>query len=209
FAGVAAGNTGVRVGDIREETRFRGLRPYAGFDEVVSYLAVPVLASDGSPYGALMLGHPDPDRFDERAQAAVTALTAHLGAALENLRTVNRLAELEATQREVVHQLQDAVRPVTPDVEHADGLGAAQSPDLAATALIARYRPDDGTVELVGAGHPPALVVSAEGKTRFVTAPGIPVGWPGAGSDEVVSFTLERSEVLVLYTDGLVEATKD
>src|SRR5207237_48047 len=45
--------------------------------------------------------------------------------------------------------------------------------------------------------------------TRFVTAPGIPIGWPGAGSDGVVSFTLERLETLVLYTDGLVEATKD
>ena len=281
FAGMAAGHSGVRVDDIRDETRFRGLRPYAGFEEVVSYLAVPVLASDSSPYGALLLGHPERDRFDERAQNAVTALTAHLGAALENLRTVNRLAELEATQREVVHQLQEAVRPVIPDVEaaelgvyylpaepsaptggdlydwvvlpdgalhlvvvdvvgkgvaatkdamsvthalrllaldgcpmnrlvsRADVLVSAQSPDLAATAIIARYHPDDGTVELVGAGHPPALVVSAEGKTRFVTAPGIPIGWPGAGSDEVVSFTLERSEVLVLYTDGLVEATKD
>jgi serine phosphatase RsbU (regulator of sigma subunit)/anti-sigma regulatory factor (Ser/Thr protein kinase) len=281
FANVAAGNLGVRVGDIREAPRFRGLRPYAGFDEVVSYLAVPVLASDGNPYGALLLGHPEVDRFDERAQAAVTALTAHLGAALENLRTVNRLAELEATQREVVHQLQEAVRPVIPAVDAAElgvyylpaepsaptggdlydwvvlpdgalhlvvvdvvgkGVGAtkdamsvthalrllaldgcpmnrlvsradvlvsAQSPDLAATALIARYYPTDGTVELVGAGHPPALVVSPEGKTRFVTAPGIPIGWPGAGSDEVVSFILDRSEILVLYTDGLVEATKD
>ena len=281
FAGVAAGHQGVRADDIREVTRFRGLRPYAGYDEVVSYLAVPVLSSDGAAYGALVLGHPEPERFDERAQAAVTALTAHLGAALENLRTVNRLAELEATQREVVHQLQDAVRPVIPEVEAAElgvyylpadpsaptggdlydwvvlpdgalhlvvvdvvgkGVGAtkdamsvthalrllaldgcpmsrlvsradvlvsAQSPDLAATAIIARYRPDDGTVELVGAGHPPALVVSSEGKTRFVTAPGIPIGWPGAGSDEVVSFTLDRSDVLVLYTDGIVEATKD
>lgn len=281
FASVAAGNTGVRVSDIREGTRFRGLRPYAGFDEVVSYLAVPVVASDGNPYGALLLGHPAVDRFDERAHAAVTALTAHLGAALENLHAVNRLAELEATQREVVHQLQEAVRPVIPEVEAAElgvyylpadpsaptggdlydwvvlpdgalhlvvvdvvgkGVGAtkdamsvthalrllaldgcpmnrlvsradvlvsAQSPDLAATAIIARYRPDDGTVELAGAGHPPALVVSSEGKTRFVTAPGIPIGWPGAGSDEVVSFTLDRSEILVLYTDGLVEATKD
>ena len=281
FAGVAAGKAGVRVGDIREGTRFRGLRPYAGFDEVVSYLAVPVLSPGGSPYGALILGHPEVDRFDERAEAAVTALAAHLGAALENLRTVTRLAELEATQREVVHQLQEAVRPVIPAVEAAElgvyylpadpsaptggdlydwvvlpdgtlhlvvvdvvgkGVGAtkdamsvthalrllaldgcpmnrlvsradvlvsAQSPDLAATALIARYRPDEGRVELVGAGHPPALVVSSEGKTRFVTAPGIPIGWPGAGSDEVVSFTLDRSEVLVLYTDGLVEATKD
>ena len=281
FAGVAAGDTGVRVGDIREGPRFRGLRPYAGFDEVVSYLAIPILSPDGSPYGALLLGHPSADRFDERAQAAVTGLAAHLGAALENLRTVNRLAELEATQREVVHQLQEAVRPVIPEVEaaelgvyylpadpsaptggdlydwvvlpdgaqhlvvvdvvgkgvaatkdamsvtnalrllaldgcpmnrlasRADGLVSAQSPDLAATALIARYHPEDGTVELVGAGHPPAIVVSSEGKTRFVTAPGIPIGWPGAGSDEVVSFTLERSEILVLYTDGLIEATKD
>jgi serine phosphatase RsbU (regulator of sigma subunit)/anti-sigma regulatory factor (Ser/Thr protein kinase) len=281
FAGVAAGNSGVRVGDIREGTRFRGLRPYAGFDEVVSYLAVPVLASDSSPWGALLLGHPGADRFDERAHAAVTALVAHLGAALENLRAVNRLAELEATQREVVHQLQEAVRPVIPDAEtaelgvyylpadpsaptggdlydwvvlpdgslhlavvdvvgkgvaatkdamsvtnalrllaldgcpmnrlvsRADVLVSAQSPDLAATAQIARYHPEDGAVELVGAGHPPALVVSAEGKTRFITAPGIPIGWPGAGSDEVVSFTLDRSDILVLYTDGLVEATKD
>src|SRR5205085_250958 len=44
---------------------------------------------------------------------------------------------------------------------------------------------------------------------RYVDAPGIPIGWPGAGSADVVSFTLERSETLVLYTDGLVEATKD
>jgi len=120
FASVAAGTTGVRVGHIREGPRFRGLRPYAGFDEVVSYLAVPVLASDGTPYGALLLGHPEVDRFDERAQVAVTALVAHLGAALENLRTVNRLAELEKAQREVVHQLQDAVRPVIPPVEAAE-----------------------------------------------------------------------------------------
>jgi anti-sigma regulatory factor (Ser/Thr protein kinase) len=99
--------------------------------------------------------------------------------------------------------------PMNRLVSRADVLVSAQSPDLAATALIARYYPTDGTVELVGAGHPPALVVSPEGKTRFVTAPGIPIGWPGAGSDEVVSFILDRSEILVLYTDGLVEATKD
>jgi anti-sigma regulatory factor (Ser/Thr protein kinase) len=99
--------------------------------------------------------------------------------------------------------------PMNRLVSRADGLVSAQSPDLAATALIARYRPDDGSVELVGAGHPPAIVVSSEGKTRFVTAPGIPIGWPGAGSDDVVSFILERSETLVLYTDGLIEATKD
>jgi len=281
FAHAARGDTGSRVDDIREAGRYRSLRHYSGFDELASYLAVPVLSADGNPYGGLLLGHPEPEQFDERAQAAVTALAAHLGAALDTLQTVNRLAELEATQREVVHQLQDAVRPAVPEVDtaelgvyylpadpsaptggdlydwvvlpdgavhlvvvdvvgkgvsatkdamsvtnalrllaldgcpmnrlisRADTLVSAQSPDLAATVIIARYRPDDGTVELVGGGHPPALVVGPEGKTRFVTAGGIPIGWPGAGSDEVVSFTLERSETLVLYTDGLVEATKD
>jgi len=281
FASLNAGDSGVRVGDIRSATRFRGLRHYAGFDQLVSYLAIPVLGSEGHPYGGLFLGHPEPDRFDDRAQMAVLALAAHLGAALDNLTIVTRLAQLEASQREVVHQLQDAVRPLAPDVEtaelgvfylpadpsaptggdlydwvvlpdgalhlavvdvvgkgvaatkdamsvthalrllaldgcpmsrlvsRADGLVSAQSPDLAATALVARYHPEEGTVELAGAGHPPALVVSPEGKSRFVTAPGIPIGWPGAGSGEVVSLTLERSETLVLYTDGLVEATKD
>jgi len=281
FAHVARGDTGARIDDIRTATRYKNLRHYAGFEELASYLAVPVLSADGSPYGGLFLGHPEPEQFDERAQLAVTALAAHLGAALDTLQTVNRLAELEATQREVVHQLQDAVRPAVPDVEAAElgvfylpadpsaptggdlydwvvlpdgalhvvvvdvvgkGVGAtkdamsvtaalrllaldgcpmnrlisradtlvsAQSPDLAATAIIARYRPEDGTVELAGGGHPPALVVGPEGKTRFVTAGGIPIGWPGAGSDDVVSFTLDRSETLVLYTDGLVEATKD
>jgi len=275
------GDAAARVGDIRRATRYQGLRHFAGFDTLASYLAIPVLSADGHPHGGLFLGHPEPDRFDDRAQAAVMAVAAHLGAALDTLDTMTRLAELEAAQREVVHQLQDAVRPVLPDVEaaelgvyylpadpsaptggdlydwvvlpdgelhvavvdvvgkgvaatkdalavthalrllafdgcpmerlvaRADGLLSAQSPDLAATALVARYRPADGCVELAGAGHPPALVVSQQGRARFVQAPGIPIGWPGAGSTEVVSLRLDRSETIVLYTDGLIEAGKD
>jgi anti-sigma regulatory factor (Ser/Thr protein kinase) len=53
-----------------------------------------------------------------------------------------------------------------------------------------------------------ALVVSA-GAVREIAAPGIPIGWPGAGSHEVVSVHLERSDTLIIYTDGLIEATKD
>jgi PAS domain S-box-containing protein len=94
-------------------------------------------------------------------------------------------------------------------VRRTDELVTALSPDLVATALVARYTPSTGVVRLAGAGHPPALVVSPDGSSRFVPAPGIPIGWPGAGSDEVVEVKLARSEVLLLYTDGLVEATKD
>ena len=40
---------------------------------------------------------------------------------------------------------------------------------------------------------------------RQVSAPGIPIGYPGAGTSEVVKLTLGRGDTLVLYTDGLVE----
>jgi anti-sigma regulatory factor (Ser/Thr protein kinase) len=94
-------------------------------------------------------------------------------------------------------------------VARAGALVNSQSPDLVATVLVARYRPADGVVQLAGGGHPPALVVPAEGEVRLVSAPGVPIGWPGAGSTEVVSVTLGRRDALVLYTDGLIEATKD
>ena len=50
--------------------------------------------------------------------------------------------------------------------------------------MVARYRPADGHVRLAGGGHPPALVVSGDGVARQVSAPGIPIGYPGAGTDQ-------------------------
>jgi anti-sigma regulatory factor (Ser/Thr protein kinase) len=75
--------------------------------------------------------------------------------------------------------------------------------------MVVRYSPSDGHVRLAGGGHPPALVISGTGEVRQVSAPGIPIGYPGAGTSHVVKLTLDRGETLVLYTDGLIEATKD
>jgi len=246
-------------------------------------LFVPVLGADGLPHGALLLagGPRGESGFDAEQEASVVALAAHLGVALDNLETVTRLTELQAAQRQVVHQLQEAVRPpmphvggvelgvhylpadpgaptggdlydwlVLPDgdlhvavvdvmgkgvaatkdavgvvhalrllaldgctmdhlVARAGDLVTAQNADLVATVLALRYRPSDGRVLMVGGGHPPALVVSGSGAVRFVSAPGVAIGWPGAGSAEVVSFILDRRDTIVLYTDGLIEATKN
>ena len=38
---------------------------------------------------------------------------------------------------------------------------------------------------------------------------GIPIGWPGAGSEGSMRVQLARADTLVLYTDGLIEGTKD
>jgi len=93
-------------------------------------------------------------------------------------------------------------------VAKADPIVTAQSADLVATLMVGRYSPATGRLRLIGAGHPPALVVR-NGVVDEITAGGIALGWPGAGSFEVVETTLDRGDTLILYTDGLIESTRD
>ena len=245
-----------------------------------SLVVVPVMAKDGLAQGALCAGSPTPVGIDPSRVEAVVALAAHLGVALDNSATLTRMAEVEARGKEVVHALQEAVRPPAPVVPHtelgvhyvaadpsaptggdlydwitlpdgtlhvvvvdvmgkgveatkhalsvthalrllavegcplgelvarADVLVTAQNPELVATLIIAHFDPDTGALRLAGAGHPPALVLRGD-TVEEVAAPGIPIGWPGAASHGVVELELDRSDTLVLYTDGLIEATKD
>jgi serine phosphatase RsbU (regulator of sigma subunit)/anti-sigma regulatory factor (Ser/Thr protein kinase) len=271
----------LRAHDLALDRRHRRFLQRLELPGDASCLAVGVTGADGALHGVLLLVHPDPGIFTSADEAAVVALADHLGVAFDNLETMERLAELQAVQREIVHQLQEAVQPppvdaeaaelgvhyvsadpssptggdlydwlVLPDgdlhlaivdvmgkgvgatkeavsvthalrlltldgcpmedlVARADTLTTAQSPDLVATVMVARYRPADGYLRLAGGGHPPALVIGAGGDVRQVSAPGIPIGYPGAGTTRVVSLTLARQDTLVLYTDGLIEATKD
>lgn len=271
----------LRAGDLALDRRHRRFLQRLELPADASCLAVPVVGGDGDVHGALLLVHSGPDFFGPLDEAAAAALADHLGVALDNLGTMERLAELQAVQREIVHQLQEAVQPpavvaeaaelgvhyvsadpssptggdlydwlVLPDgdlhlaivdvmgkgvgatkeavsvchalrlltlddcpmedlVARADTLTTAQSPDLVATVMVARYRPADGFVRLAGGGHPPALVVTGDGHARQVSAPGVPIGYPGAGTTKVVELTLGRQDTLILYTDGLIEATKD
>ena len=98
--------------------------------------------------------------------------------------------------------------PLEDVVKRADAIVTAQNPELVATVLVGRYRPDTGGLRLAGGGHPPAFLVH-DGKAQELKAPGIPIGWPGAGSDGLAEATMGRTDSVVLYTDGLVEGTKD
>jgi serine phosphatase RsbU (regulator of sigma subunit)/anti-sigma regulatory factor (Ser/Thr protein kinase) len=243
-------------------------------------VVVPIMSRDGLPQAALLVGDVDPVAIEPDDVDALAALAAHVGVALDNSANLARMEEVEARGKEVVHALQEAVRPpapvvpytelgvhyvaadpsaptggdlydwmILPDghlhlavvdvmgkgveatkhalavthalrllavegapltdiVSRADALVTVQNPDLVATLLLGRYDPESGHLCLAGAGHPPALVVH-NGEVREVSAPGIPIGWPGAGSSEIVELTLERSDTLIIYTDGLIEATKD
>ncbi|MGE3284738.1 MAG: SpoIIE family protein phosphatase [Pseudonocardia sp.] len=74
-----------------------------------------------------------------------------------------------------------------------------------ATVCIAVLDPADGRLRYACAGHPPPLVVSPDGGTRFLALPGGgPLGVPGPPT-VVGHATLAPGELLVCFSDGLVE----
>lgn len=112
----------------------------------------------------------------------------------------------------VVHTLRFVALEGTPLVDvvrRADELLSAQDSELVATVVVARYDPGTGVLKVVSGGHPPALIVGADGEVTQVSATGGAIGWPAVGSDDVATINLGVNDSVVLYTDGLIEARKD
>src|SRR5215207_1813098 len=90
FGPTFRGDSTVRIADVRQDERFGQNPPHfgmpAGHLPVASYLAVPVIARVGKVLGALFLGHPEPNIFDERAERFALGLAAQAAVAVENAR---------------------------------------------------------------------------------------------------------------------------
>src|SRR5215203_286013 len=90
FGPTFRGDSTVRIADVRQDERFGQNPPHfgmpAGHLPVASYLAVPVIARVGKVLGALFLGHPEPNIFDERAERFAVGLAAQAAVAVENAR---------------------------------------------------------------------------------------------------------------------------
>src|SRR6185437_13524377 len=74
----------------------------------------------------------------------------------------------------------------------------------AATVCVALVDQRDGAITYSTAGHPPPLVISAGGETRYLTVTG---GSPLAtsGTFPVAADRLEPGDMLLLYSDGVLE----
>ncbi|WP_328945932.1 SpoIIE family protein phosphatase [Streptomyces sp. NBC_00250] len=113
----------------------------------------------------------------------------------------------------VMGQLRTAVRtlarhdiPPAEMLSSLDAVVADLGEDAMATCVYAVHDPATGVWVIARAGHPPPAVATPDGTITFLDGPpGTPLG-TGAhdfGTEEVV---LPEGGLLVLYTDGLIEA---
>ena len=78
--------------------------------------------------------------------------------------------------------------------------------DQMGTSVYAVLDPRSGELRFTIAGHPPPLVVSAEGEAGFLDGtPGLPFGVRGDAEYAEASAVLAPGSTLLLFTDGLVE----
>ncbi|EMD28446.1 PP2C family protein-serine/threonine phosphatase [Amycolatopsis azurea] len=88
---------------------------------------------------------------------------------------------------------------------------ATIEPELMATVLLARLDPATGEVLFANGSHPRPVLVTAAGDTELLAAAtsGRGIGFPDPGSKSLVRRTLADGDLVVIYTDGLVESRKD
>jgi serine phosphatase RsbU (regulator of sigma subunit)/DNA-binding response OmpR family regulator len=158
-----------------------------GIDVAVRYEASAAHAEVGGDfYEIFMLG-------DDRVALAVGDVVGH---------------SLEAAM--IMAQLRTAIRSYLLEghgpaatLERLNGLLCRFHPEATATACCAIYDRRSGRCELANAGHLPPLVADGAG-VRF-----LPLGGPLLGVDApptaAHAFSLGSTDVLLLYTDGLVE----
>lgn len=63
-----------------------------------------------------------------------------------------------------------------------------------------------GAMRLIQAGHPPPILLRANGKVEFLGDGGLPIGLVDEVSYDQVEFTMHRGDRLLLYSDGFTEA---
>jgi sigma-B regulation protein RsbU (phosphoserine phosphatase) len=77
------------------------------------------------------------------------------------------------------------------------------------TAMCVALDPATGQAQVVGAGHPPLLVVRHDGTTESIPSVAPPLGLIKRAAFNETAVGLESGDAFLLYTDGLFRWTKD
>jgi serine phosphatase RsbU (regulator of sigma subunit) len=144
FAPTFTGEGVVRIHDVLEDPRYGHNPPYNGMPSghlpVRSYLAVPVLTTDGTVEGGLFLGHSQPGVFTVAAETVAVNVARHAAIAMVNAR-LYEAAQREAEARKRAFEERDHVARVL-----QESLLPPALPAVPGVEIAARYVPGDGLV---------------------------------------------------------------
>jgi PAS domain S-box-containing protein len=96
-------------------------------------------------------------------------------------------------------------------LDAADRILADSSEDRFATAWVGIVDPIDFSLRYASAGHPQPMVRDPDGNVRVLDGDGLPLGLAGTLTQRRNTFTafIEPGSLLLLFTDGLIESTRD
>lgn len=77
------------------------------------------------------------------------------------------------------------------------------------TAVLAQYNPASRALKYVNAGHNAPVLRRAGGRIERLDTGGLPLGIAASATHEIAEVQLASGDVLVLYTDGVVEAVSE
>ena len=93
-------------------------------------------------------------------------------------------------------------------LDAVDLLLRARGSSAMATAFLGIISPDGRSMRFANAGHP-YPVLRRHGRVTYLTSEGLPLGLRDQAPGSSREVSLDGAEVLVLYTDGLIESTHD
>ncbi|WP_285496775.1 SpoIIE family protein phosphatase [Actinomadura sp. NBRC 104425] len=108
--------------------------------------------------------------------------------------------------RTAVRTLSDLDLPPDEILDRLNAIVGDLGEDYFATCLYGVYDPVTGVLSFASAGHPPPVLVRRDGTAAFLTAVGNPPLGAAAPPFDTMTARLRDGDLLVLYTDGLVEA---
>lgn len=95
-------------------------------------------------------------------------------------------------------------------IEAADRAVRAQHPERFVTTFVAVLDPVTHECSYASAGHPPPFLRDPDGRIQSLFAPGVPLGLATSDARSHIGYArVSPGSLLLLYTDGLTEATRD
>lgn len=94
-------------------------------------------------------------------------------------------------------------------LDAADRTLRSENPEALVTAFVGIFDPITSLLSYASAGHPRPLLRTPDGNVRELFSDGAPLGLPFRVDRSLESVAIPVGSLLVLYTDGLTEATRD